>query len=65
MLVYVLSFIRHLSESFDAQIMRLFLCIAATIGIVNYTNYEDMKHAVGLNVFSASYFLEWRLSTLS
>lgn len=29
----------------------LFLCIAATIGIADYTNYEDMKHAVCTKVF--------------
>lgn len=28
--------------------------IAATIGIADYTNYEDMKHAVCFKVFSLS-----------
>jgi hypothetical protein len=27
---------------------------AATIGIADYTNYEDMKHAVCFKVFSSS-----------
>jgi len=28
--------------------------IAATIGLADYTNYEDMKHAVSFEVFSSS-----------
>lgn len=29
------------------------LCIAGTIGIVDYTNYDDMKYAVGWLSFLA------------
>ena len=34
-----------------------FVCVAATVGVVDYTNYDDMKYAVGCHISSTLRFL--------